>query len=214
MYFPDRSTVPVCIPAEHPSLPAAIQAAGEHGSPGPASPAGHRVLVTGSRTWTDEQVIADALAEHWYDGAVLVTGACPAGADAIAERIWRSRGGLVEPHPAAWETGRAAGMRRNAAMVALGADVCLAFIRDASPGATHAARLAGQAGIPVRRFETSTRHTGGPGTEDRAAPGDAARAVASIASGRPVYGMRDEVTIRHWREAHVDPDKVRAWCRD
>jgi Bifunctional DNA primase/polymerase, N-terminal/SNF2-related domain len=73
---------------------------------------------------------------------------------------------------------------------------------------------AGQAGIPVRRSGTRSRHAAGPGTQDRAAPGDVSRAVAAIASGRRVYGVRDEVTIRHWREAHADTDKVRAWCRD
>ena len=28
------------------------------------------------------------------------------------------------------------------------------------------------------------------------------------------YGPGDEITIRHWQQVHVDPDKVRAWCRD
>ena len=119
----------------------------------PAAPArARRVLVTGSRTWTDQAVIAAALREHWRDGAVLVSGACPRGADAIAERLWATWGGQVERHPADWSTGRAAGMERNAAMVAAGADVCLAFIRDDSAGASHTARLADLAGIPVRRY--------------------------------------------------------------
>jgi len=82
-------------------------------------PQPHRVLITGSRTWTDEATIATALGEHWHDGnAVLISGACPRGADAIAERIWRHRSGLVERHPADWTTGRDAGMRRNTTMVA------------------------------------------------------------------------------------------------
>jgi len=76
----------------------------------------------------------------------------PPRADAIAERIWRSHGGLAERHPADWDTGQDAGTRRNAAMITLGADVCVAFIRDHSPGATHTARLADRAGIPVRRY--------------------------------------------------------------
>ena len=37
---------------------------------------------------------------------------------------------------------------------------------------------------------------------------------AKAAAARPVYGPRDEITVRHWRQAHVDPEKVRAWCRE
>jgi len=127
----------------------------------PAPPPMRRVLVTGSRTWADETVIAAALRPCLAPGTVLVSGACPHGADAIAERLWQSWGGKAERHPADWDTGRQAGFARNAAMVALGADICLAFIRDDSPGATHAARLAEQAGIPVRRFTHPAACAGG-----------------------------------------------------
>ncbi len=113
-----------------------------------------RVLVTGSRTWTDVAVIRTALREQWDDGtAVLITGCCPRGADDLAERTWMSWGGLVERHPADWDRyGRSAGFRRNAEMVAAGADVCLAFIRGSSAGASYTAELARAAGIPTRRY--------------------------------------------------------------
>ena len=189
-------------------IPAGTWTTADHGSlDRPVGPITHRVLVTGSRTWTDEEAIAEALAGHWHDGnALLVTGACPRGADEIAERIWRSRGGLVERHPADWRTGRDAGMRRNADMVSLGADVCLAFIRDGSPGATQAARLAEQAGIPVHRFETGS--IGAASTATCTVCGTAMTIIepgqtmhplceedpdgAKAAAARPVYGPRDE----------------------
>ncbi|WP_031467140.1 SLOG family protein [Sciscionella sediminilitoris] len=113
-----------------------------------------RILVTGSRDWTDTTTIQTALAEQWGDGkAVLVHGACPRGADRIAHYLWSAWGGRVETHPADWQAhGRAAGSRRNAEMVAAGAQICLAFICDGSTGASHTAALAETAGIPTHRY--------------------------------------------------------------
>jgi len=111
-----------------------------------------RILVTGSRTWTDNAVIRAALTPLRAPGVVLVHGHAR-GADRIAASIWRSWGLPTEAHPADWDThGRAAGLLRNRHMVTLGADICLAFIRDQSPGATHCAATAEQAGIPTRRY--------------------------------------------------------------
>lgn len=112
----------------------------------------HRILVTGSREWDDPQAIFDVLAEYNYGQVTLVHGAAR-GTDTIAARIAAAFGWRIEVHPADWRNlGKSAGFIRNAAMVAAGADVCLAFIRDGSPGASHCAHLAEQAGIPVRRF--------------------------------------------------------------
>lgn len=122
----------------------------------PAAPAGGapRILVTGSRTWTDRRVIRDALATVWHPNGVLVSGACLRGADALCEQCWEHWGGQVERHPADWKRhGRPrAGFVRNGEMVAAGADVCLAFIRAGSSGASDCAGRARRAGIPTRIF--------------------------------------------------------------
>lgn len=125
----------------------------------------YRVLVTGSREWNDDRAIRHAIAAAVLENAepeapvVLVHGACPRGADAHAA-AWADlaaadgrRPVVAEAHPADWEQhGKAAGFRRNASMVHLGADICLAFIRNGSRGASHTAALAEKAGIPTRRF--------------------------------------------------------------
>lgn len=121
----------------------------------------YRVLLTGSRTWSDEGVIHEVLSDLLFKhhAMTLVHGACPRGADQIADqwarqRNSRTRAVSVERHPADWkEHGRAAGIVRNAEMVKLGADVCLAFIQDGSRGASWCATAADLAGIPTRRFE-------------------------------------------------------------
>ena len=117
----------------------------------------YRILVTGSRDWADENLIAGALLHEASrvpsSRGITVVHGTARGADTMANRVALHYEWQVERHPADWERhGKAAGYRRNAEMVALGADVCLAFIRDESRGATHCADAAEKAGIPVRRF--------------------------------------------------------------
>ncbi|MGQ4340342.1 SLOG family protein [[Kitasatospora] papulosa] len=119
----------------------------------------YRILVTGSRDWQDIGVVRRALTEvlavRPHDQPIIVVhGDCPTGADIMA-KVWTLDYETVteEPHPAAWHLhGRKAGPLRNQHMVTKGADVCLAFIRNSSRGATGCANLAKAAGIPVRRW--------------------------------------------------------------
>ena len=116
-----------------------------------------RVLVTGSREWDDTQELRYALIHATaprLDSAVIVHGACPSGADAMAGEWASDYGVRVEEHPADWDGyGKAAGFRRNAEMVSLGADLCLAFYKQGAgnKGTDHCASQAEKAGIPVRR---------------------------------------------------------------
>lgn len=108
----------------------------------------HRVLVTGSRNWTDPTVIEEKLdfeaRRAWQSGLsmVVVHGDCPNGADKIADDWAKARKATgwpieVEAYPAAWSTlGPKAGPIRNRYMVSKGAAVVLAFILDQSSGAT------------------------------------------------------------------------------
>jgi hypothetical protein len=122
----------------------------------------YRILVTGSRDWDDIATIGAALEQAIADAGprtiLVVHGACPSGADRHADhyaRWLRGKGAPVdvEPHPANWSlNGKRAGFIRNQLMVNLGADVCLAFIKDGSRGASHTARLAEEAGIPTKRW--------------------------------------------------------------
>jgi len=112
-----------------------------------------RVLVTGSRDWSDAQVVEllmQDIKRNAGEDVVLVSGNCPSGADKIAEDIAIKFGWTLELHPAQWkEHGKRAGFVRNAEMVELGADICLAFIKDESAGATNTVTKARIAKIPT-----------------------------------------------------------------
>lgn len=110
-----------------------------------------RILVTGSRDWTDHSAVIEALQKH--GPGTLVHGDCR-GLDRSAARIAQELGWPVEAWPANWiDEGPAAGPKRNQRMVNAGADVCLAFPLAYSKGTWDCVRRAEAAGIPVFVFK-------------------------------------------------------------
>lgn len=116
-----------------------------------------RLLVTGSRDWSDRTVIRDALRQAWRDlqpGPIVLVHGAARGADSIAAEIWTGGKLPDEPHPADWDThGKKAGPIRNQEMVDAGADLVLAFpIGSGWSGTRDCMRRARFAYIPVRVF--------------------------------------------------------------
>ena len=142
-----------------------------------------RVLVTGSRDWTDRRSVWFALFAQFLDTPedttlIVVHGDCPTGADKIARDWCRSpeiRGLVIEEaHPADWgrpcteecshrprmKDGKRycpmAGNLRNQEMVDCGAYVCLAFPLPESRGTVDCMKRAKKAKIPVVLGDHST----------------------------------------------------------
>jgi putative aminopeptidase FrvX len=115
----------------------------------------YRILITGSRDWYDPIPIRNAIINECIKtkyNVVIVHGGAR-GADYLAWKIADELQLDVEVYKADWDTyGKAAGFVRNDKMVKLGADVCLAFIKNSSAGATMCADLAEKAGIPVKTW--------------------------------------------------------------
>ena len=113
---------------------------------------GLRVLVTGSRNWTDREELYEVLDE--LRPAVVLHGGCPTGADAMASD-WCQRNGVTEDvFPAEWGIhGRRAGYLRNKAMVDERPDLVVAFRLEGSRGTQMTIDLATQAGLKVRIYD-------------------------------------------------------------
>ncbi len=114
----------------------------------------YRILVTGSRYWSDWDKLSRALkkfASYSTDKVVIVHGDCPTGADFLAEQWAKDHGFTTEKYPANWtKYGRSAGPKRNQVMVNLGADLCVAFPLDSSRGTVDCMNKAKAAGIPIK----------------------------------------------------------------
>jgi hypothetical protein len=120
----------------------------------------YRILVTASRDWVNSDLIdfvLGSIARSHSNDVTVIHGNYGNG-DLMAD-AWALHHGLVpERHDADWgKYRRAAGPIRNAEMVQAGADICVAFIKDASRGATGCADLAEAAGIKTIRYRGSDR---------------------------------------------------------
>ncbi len=124
-----------------------------------------RLIVCGSRDWTDREAVFDALDSALNDAHIrsgkprtltVVHGACPTGADKFADEWCALHGVAVERHSADWSGGfgGAAGPLRNRRMANRGADLCLAFWdgKTKRSGTLNMITEATLAGIPVRIF--------------------------------------------------------------
>ena len=138
-----------------------------------------RVIVTGERDWDDVKAVCDALDQEYRRWMLsqcgeftVVHGACfpekaastgrrpPVSVDWIADVWARDRGLEPESHPADWSAhGASAGPRRNRAMAARGASVCLAFWsgKIERSGTLNAMSECAKRGIPIRVTTKATR---------------------------------------------------------
>lgn len=115
-----------------------------------------RVIVCGSRDWSDQRIIWNVLstmAEECEDLEIIHGGA--RGADTLAGQIAESFNLPVVSMPADWKTfGRAAGPMRNKDMLGKGPDLVIAFRNDGkSSGTDHMCQIARRAGVPVRVYD-------------------------------------------------------------
>lgn len=117
-----------------------------------------RVLVTGSREHPEPQFVKSVLSslKLCKDDTVVVgdNSSGPFSVDYVTNLYFTDLGIPVEVHYANWsDYGRAAGPKRNQAMVDSGADFVLAFPYGDSRGTRNCINLARKADIKVYVFE-------------------------------------------------------------
>ncbi len=124
-----------------------------------------KVLVCGSRDYINHAAVEREF-KKLPRGTIIVHGACPTGADHLAEKLAMKYGFSIRRYPADWDgeleatgSAKAAGPKRNAKMIrdehqngSEPIDLCLAFTinLERSRGTKDCATRAGKAGIKVQ----------------------------------------------------------------
>lgn len=116
-----------------------------------------KVLICGSRDWTDHHPV-HARVNELPDDAIVIEGEAR-GADLMARAAAERRGLFVARVPCNnvhWSKyGKSAGHKRNAAMLALGPDLVIAFQANGSAGTQGTIDRARELGIPVEVHTSS-----------------------------------------------------------
>ena len=98
-----------------------------------------KIGIIGSRrrnSSEDFEALKKALDEIYEDGDVLVSGGCPKGGDAMAEKIAKDNGYSITIHYPNWEKyGKSAGFQRNG-KIAEDCDILLALVAGDRKGGT------------------------------------------------------------------------------
>lgn len=153
-----------------------------------------RVLVCGSRDWTERAVIERVLRAN---GPALIVHGAARGADQLAASVAHALGWPVEQHPAAWRRyGTSAGPKRNLAMLDTHPTLVIAFttIPGGTPGTRHTLTTAYHRGIAVVIVtpDGTTQVIPAPGSSSNVHPSRAAigttesRSHGQLSNDRPV----------------------------
>lgn len=122
-----------------------------------------KILVCGSRVWTNRWAIRNVLSQYQYEEEqpIIIHGACPDGADKIADEEATKLNYKIDPYPANWTSyGNAAGCIRNQQMIDEGKpDLVLAFQIGNSPGTLDMIMRSKCAKIPIRIFKVKNATT-------------------------------------------------------
>jgi hypothetical protein len=111
---------------------------------------GERLLVAGSRTWTDRAAVVEYL--NIASPEVLIVGDCPTGADLFAREWTEGRKIQLIVNHALWQQeGKAAGPLRNERMFKYDKPTLVVCFRmnGMSPGTDDVIRRARMGGIPL-----------------------------------------------------------------